>query len=458
MARKVYVLDTNVILQNLQNLFRLSDEGENLIVIPETVLLELEDKKKLAQEIGYQARSFARFIASTTVKEVAHKSGFRVVKLFKDKIKVHLITKEKYQTDLEYKYLSESNDKRIVEVCEVAQKYYKGDKITFVSLDVYARTYALFKNIRTETLDDDKDEMPEFEFFKTLELSSAKFNQASGKSIKDYDPDYKPGNFCYEFQAPDGNKMHALINNEIIKTMDDSDFNTLPVKPINLRQKFLTKAIISDDYDLVVVDAKAGSGKTLMALVCAMRLVDKGKYDKIVYVRNSIESIDKGADIGYLSGNDEKFRIYNMALYDTLEFIAKPNLKNHKNKTKQESIDSKIEELKERYMIETLWPGEARGRTLSGAIVIMDEWQNASANTTQLILSRLDNACMGIMIGSNRQIDNMYLNKFNNGLTEIQKQTKIENDHLSLFGIELTKAVRGRFAEFSESVFENKRH
>lgn len=45
-------------------------------------------------------------------------------------------------------------------------------------------------------------------------------------------------------------------------------------------------------------------------------------YNKIVYVRNSVESLQKGEDVGYLSGNDEKFRIYNMALYDNLEFIA----------------------------------------------------------------------------------------------------------------------------------------
>jgi len=53
MSSKVYVLDTNVLLQNIQNLYRLSESGQNLIVIPETVLLELEDKKKLPQEIGY---------------------------------------------------------------------------------------------------------------------------------------------------------------------------------------------------------------------------------------------------------------------------------------------------------------------------------------------------------------------------------------------------------------------
>ena len=74
---KVYVLDTNVLLQNIQNLYRLSESGQNLIVIPETVLLELEDKKKLPQEIGYQARSFARFLAASKVKEVKHKKVSR---------------------------------------------------------------------------------------------------------------------------------------------------------------------------------------------------------------------------------------------------------------------------------------------------------------------------------------------------------------------------------------------
>jgi PhoH-like ATPase len=44
-TQKVYVLDTNIILQNIQNIKNLSDGGTNIIVIPETVLLELEDKK-----------------------------------------------------------------------------------------------------------------------------------------------------------------------------------------------------------------------------------------------------------------------------------------------------------------------------------------------------------------------------------------------------------------------------
>lgn len=197
--------------------------------------------------------------------------------------------------------------------------------------------------------------------------------------LKKIDEEYSNENFCYAFESEDGNSEYAIVINDRVNILTEADFKALQVKPVNLKQKLFMKAILSDMFELLVIDAKAGSGKTLMSIVSAMRLIDLGHYDKIVYVRNSIESLDKGADVGYLAGNDEKFRIYNMALQDTLEFIAKKHLKKSENRENKESIESKISELESKYCIETLWPGgEARGRTLSSAIVIMDEWQNSS--------------------------------------------------------------------------------
>ncbi len=456
MKEKVYILDTNIILQNLQNLYKISDNKTNHIVIPETVLLELEDKKKLVNELGYYSREFARLLAKMKIKEVDYKTGFKVVKLYDEEVNLDIISKDKYETQIEQIHISESNDKRIIEVASIAQEYYKGCKTIFLSLDVYARTFALFKGIKTETLHDDKSTVPKFNFVKSLKIDSSKFNSLENKDIFSVDETYEMENFSYSFESDDGNVEYAIIANGKIDILKETDFKALNVKPVNLKQKLFTKAILSDMYDLLVIDAKAGSGKTLMSIVSAMRLIDLGFYDKIVYVRNSIKSLDKGAEVGFLAGNDEKFRIYNMALYDTLEFISKKHLKKSENKEKQESIISKIEELKSKYCIETLWPGEARGRTLSGSIVIMDEWQNSSEKTTQLILSRLDESCMAIIIGSNRQIDNLYLNKYNNGLTTLLKQTSQAHPELKMFAIELEKAVRGKFAEFTERIFENK--
>lgn len=455
MTQKVYVLDTNIILQNIQNIKNLSDSGTNILVIPETVLLELEDKKKLMNELGFYSREFARFLAKAKVKEVDYKKTYKVVKLYNEDILIHIISKDSYESPL-FENTSESNDKRIIEVAQLAREYYKGLKVVFISIDIYARIFALFKNIKTQTLHNDKSEVPKFEFIKELDLESIYFNNLNLKDIHEIDPDHKPQNFCYCFNSSDGNRAYAIVANNKIHTIDDSDFNALSVKPVNLQQKFFTKAIIENLYHLLVIDAKAGSGKTLISIASAMKLIDKGLYDKIVYVRNSIESIDKGAEVGFLSGNDEKFRVYNMALSDTLEFIAKKHLKKSESKENVEAIESKTQELISKYGIQTLWPGEARGRTLNGAIVIMDEWQNSSESTTQLILSRLDESCMAIVIGSNRQIDNLYLNKYNNGLTSLLKQTKIEHDEINIFAVELQKAVRGKFAQFSERIFESK--
>lgn len=454
MKEKIYVIDTNIILQNIQNLYRISDNGTNILVVPETVLFELEDKKKLSSELGYYSRAFARLLAKMKTKEIDHKKGFKVVKYFNDELVLHVIAKDTYEENIEQVHLSECNDKRIIEVAVIAQEYYKGSQVIFLSLDVYARTFAQFKAIKTETLHDDKSTVPRFEFIKNFNLDSSVFNTLDGKRIKDIDKDYSLQNFSYSFISEDGNKTYALVHNEKIDLLKENDFKALSVKPVNLKQKLFTKAILSNAFDLLVIDAKAGSGKTLMSVVSAIRLIDLGMYDKIIYVRNSIESLDKGADIGYLSGNDEKFRIYNMALNDTLEFISKKHLKKSENRENKESIESKINELTSKYCIETLWPGEARGRTLGNAIVIMDEWQNSSEKTTQLILSRLDETCMAIVIGSNRQIDNMYLNKYNNGLTSLLKQTNNAHEELNMFAIELEKAVRGKFAEFTERIFE----
>ena len=454
MKEKIYVIDTNIILQNIQNLYRISDNGTNILVVPETVLFELEDKKKLSSELGYYSRAFARLLAKMKTKEIDHKKGFKVVKYFNDELVLHVIAKDTYEENIEQVHLSECNDKRIIEVAVIAQEYYKGSQVIFLSLDVYARTFAQFKAIKTETLHDDKSTVPRFEFIKNFNLDSSVFNTLDGKRIKDIDKDYSLQNFSYSFISEDGNKTYALQHNEKIDLIKENDFKALSVKPVNLKQKLFTKAILSNAFDLLVIDAKAGSGKTLMSVVSAIRLIDLGMYDKIIYVRNSIESLDKGADIGYLSGNDEKFRIYNMALNDTLEFISKKHLKKSENRENKESIESKINELTSKYCIETLWPGEARGRTLGNAIVIMDEWQNSSEKTTQLILSRLDETCMAIVIGSNRQIDNMYLNKYNNGLTSLLKQTNNAHEELNMFAIELEKAVRGKFAEFTERIFE----
>lgn len=66
------------------------------------------------------------------IKEVDHKESFKVVKLYNDDLVIHIISKNHYDSEIEQTHLSESNDKRIIEVAKVAQEYYKGVQTVFL--------------------------------------------------------------------------------------------------------------------------------------------------------------------------------------------------------------------------------------------------------------------------------------------------------------------------------------
>lgn len=445
------VLDTNIILSDATNLISLARDG-SIIVLPETVIHELDSKKSGFDEINFQAREFARIMVGLKQDgEPVSINGLVVTALVSKDVSVMVVSKDRYDSVDAATPVKIINDQRIIEVAKRYQESLIGeDSLIFLSLDLMCRLTANTNGLKVGQPEVKVAE--KLDLFKSVELDSVFFNQMQGKPISAFDDTHKLGNFSYEFTSPDGNSMRAIVNNGLIDVLREDEFTRLTVKPINQKQKLWCKAILSDQYDLQVLEAKAGTGKNLTSVASAMRLIDiNPEYNKIIYIRNSIESIDKGADVGYLAGNDEKFRIYNMPLYDTIDYIAKESCS--AKDPSREAIDTKASEITEKYAIETMWVGEARGRTLSNAIVIMDEWQNSSDNTTQLILSRLDDTCKAIVIGSNRQIDNPYLNKHNNGLTSLLRDLTRETV-LKKFSISLDKAVRGKFAEFAETLFE----
>ena len=93
---KTYILDTNVILDSVDNLYKLSDEGKNLLVIPEIVIDELDSKKSGFEEINFNARQFARLleegeILESKIKITSYLVGF-LVKLNISNVKILILT------------------------------------------------------------------------------------------------------------------------------------------------------------------------------------------------------------------------------------------------------------------------------------------------------------------------------------------------------------------------------
>lgn len=464
MKKKSYVLDTNIILNDVKSLYLLSDNGNNNIIIPETVLDELDLKKTGFEEINFQAREFGRLLESyATFKGT---KDFKNIKITKYLVKngnefsIYIVSKEKYEYINDSSSHSITNDRRILEVAKDCIDVF--NNVVFLSLDIMCRNRAISMGIRTETIRGKREEF-NFEFIKEIDCDYFK-ETINGISIFEIDPEHKPENYSYILSLPSGEKAIGYVEKDCLFLIDEDKLTKQEVLPRNLEQKLFSSAILNQAYSIVVADSPAGSGKTLVALSSALRLVDdkSTKYDKIIYIRNSIESTDKGEDVGYLSGNDEKFKIYNYPLLDSLSFIARKQLdrNNQSDKTKtskavinQVLIERKVNELIKSYNIETMWVGEMRGRTISNAVVIVDEAQNISAKTGSLVFSRLDDNCKLICIGSNNQIDNPYINKYINTLSTLLVASKHKHPELNIFGCKLNKVIRGKITEFSERIF-----
>jgi len=458
-----YILDTNIILDSVENLLTLSDNNTNTLVIPETVIDELDAKKTGFEDINFNARQFARLLEDSTIISNEQVGSLHIITTNIDTLDISLkiISKKDYTCDTQTVALNILNDRKILEAS--ADYINLVDKqSTLVSLDIMFRTRALSMGLNAEALVGKNSDIPN-EFHKTIEVSN--IMSLNSAVITAVDPSYVVENYSYTLVDRDtGNEKLAYVANGHLYFLDEADLGRQSVRPMNKEQKLFVNAILSDMYQIIISDAKAGSGKTLLSLATAMRLVAKKKFSNIVYVRNSIESLAKGEDVGYLPGLEEKFKIYNHPLFDSLRFIAKSELtKSNANKSRanttvisEDTITAKVDEYIEKYRIQTMWVGEMRGRTISDAIVIVDEIQNCSASTGQLILSRLDKNCKVICIGSNRQIDNLYTNKYVNSLSFLLKAAKSLHEEVSLFAIELNRVLRGPITEWSEKIFTRK--
>ena len=96
---KYYLLDTNILLEDATNIYKLSQEGKNLIVLAETVLDEIDTKKSGFDEINFQAREFARILENAIVLESIKKDLYKIIRLKIENDKntiIDIISNDKY--------------------------------------------------------------------------------------------------------------------------------------------------------------------------------------------------------------------------------------------------------------------------------------------------------------------------------------------------------------------------
>ena len=462
---KYYILDTNILLEDASNIYKLSQDGKNLIILAETVLDEIDTKKSGFDEINFQAREFARILENSTILNSIKKDNYKIIRLKIENNKntiIDIISKDEYEVNTKNVSLNIINDRKILEIATFTNTYYK-HQVEFLSLDIMARTRAISLDIKTDALVGKDKDVLDLDFIKEIEIKFEEQEFLDNQLIEKIDIDYKPYNFSYCFKIKSSDQVIlANIQNKRIKILDEDEIRDQIITPLNKEQLFFSDAILNHFYNVLVVEAKAGSGKTLLALSGALKLVRQKHFQKIIYIRNSIESLDKGEDVGYLPGLEEKFKIYNHPLMDSLDYIIRSEYKRKRNKKNPDAqiselddteVTARIEQMISNYGIETMWVGEMRGRTLSNSFIIIDEAQNMSNKTMQMVLSRIDSSCKVVILGSNKQIDNFYVNKYTNALTTLLKSTKSEDNLVNIFAIKLQKVLRGPITEWAEQIF-----
>lgn len=448
------ILDTNILLLDANNIYL----TEGITVVSDTVLAELDAKKNGFDEINFQARAFARLIESANNLGMTRDNDMIVTKLELNGKEIHIVSLNKYKADpLSYG----GNDARIIEVTSAYSKLYKDSVLMTNDMLMKFQAAAAGLTITSLKMVDDR----EVKFTKEFLVSDPEvFRTLHNSSILEVDSEYLIENYSYKFTCGTTNQMKlATIQNGFI-TVIGKDTETQLRKqrctPINSEQLLLSKAIQDSSIDLVLVEGLAGSGKNISAVSNAIKLLEsnRDKYQSIAYIRSpQNDESDKGEEIGFLAGNAEKLAMYLGPMEDTIDFIVRNEIVT-KGKKKDE-IDALVEEKTAKLIndcgIESMISTGLRGRTFHNTIVIVDEAQNAAPATMQKVLTRVGKNCKVLVIGSQRQIDSSYVNKYNNGLALLMNEAGVKSvdTTIGMFAITLHKVVRSEMSKFAEGLF-----
>ena len=195
------------------------------------------------------------------------------------------------------------------------------------------------------------------------------------------------------------------------------------------QQKAFRDAIWDENKLIVFANARAGTGKTLIAVATANLLVQYGKYDGIAYIVSPVQE----SKSGFLPGDaDEKTRVYAEPLYDALSKIGV----NAHTAVNQESIMNQKEGTGYIDCLSHLW---LRGCNLENKVIIIDESQNMYTDELKKVLTRISDSSKTIVIGHTGQCD-LYHNKENSGFAPYIEHFK--NEPYAQI-CELTKNYRG---------------
>lgn len=435
---KIFVLDTNVILHDHTCIYQFQD---NDIVIPITVLEELDKFKRGNDPINFQAREFVREL-DEIIGEKLFNGG---IKLGHDKGLLIVETGKPFTDELKESFREDIPDHRILAITIHIARKFPARPCILVTKDINLRMKAKSLKIQAEDYYNDK--------VKDIEILNKSVTELENFDDALIDKLYNEGSVPIEQMGldriPDINEYFIMKSSKasvlgrydggLKKMVRVEKKVAYGIKPRNAEQTFSLDALCNPEIKLVALTGKAGTGKTLLALAAALE--QHKSFGQILLARPIVALSNR--DLGFLPGDaQEKINPYMQPLFDNLSVI--------KHSYNPRSLEyQKIEEmLKDEKLIITPL-AYIRGRSLSDSYFIIDEAQNLTPHEIKTIITRAGEGTKLVFTGDLQQIDSPYLDMKSNGLAYMTEKMK---NHEIFAHVNLVKGERSYLAELASDL------
>lgn len=431
--KKIFVLDTNVLLHDPHSIFAFQD---NDVVIPAIVLEEIDSKKRNADEIGRNARYVARLLDDLREKKGHLHDGVELDSGGRLKVELN----HRCFTRTQQLFGEMTNDNRILAVAlnyhleELDKNQNKADvkPVVLVSKDSLVRIKADVMGIKAEDYLSDQIVSRADMYTGNITLKvhpgiidSFYSNRVLSIPALQLDYRFRPNEFVILKDELGTTKSALLKVNMEVTKLEPLFLSNEPIWGItarNVQQRMALELLLNDDLPLVTLTGRAGTGKTLLALAAGLlKVEDERKFKKLLIAR---PVVPMGKDIGHLPGEkEEKLRPWMQPIYDNLEFLF--------DTKKPGDIDKILVGLGS-IQVEALT--YIRGRSIPSQYIIIDEAQNLTKHELKTIVSRVGQGSKIVLMGDPEQIDHPYLDASSNGLTHVVERFKDEavSGHVTL--------------------------
>jgi PhoH-like ATPase len=403
--KKIFVLDTNVILHDSSCIDHFQ---ENDIVIPITVLEELDQFKKGNESLNYHAREFLRNLDTLSGDRI-FKTG---VKIGPELGNIIIKLESDFDERINLDFSRDKPDHRILNIAFLLANENPNRSVILVSKDVNLRMKA--KSIGLLAQDYKSDQVSNisslYKGHRTVECPDESLIQALQTAPFQLDP--KQLFLDHELIANEyltlscGTRSVLAVNDAFLGKIRRIDkTSAYGINPRNVEQNFALDALMNEQIQLVTLSGKAGTGKTLLALAAALQ---KRKLYRQIFLARPVVALSN-KDLGFLPGDvQSKIDPYMQPLYDNLGVI-----KMNEPDTSKQKVDRLLEEGK--LLISAL--AYIRGRSLVKIFFIVDEAQNLTPHEIKTIITRAGEGTKIIFTGDIFQIDHPYLDSQSNGLS-----------------------------------------